>query len=738
MESIYHWFPIKLLIHHIRNNQVLLLSWVILFMITTGNFGKFLGIPYLFLDPEYLNKVNFTSFMLVGASLAGLATAYHITSYIMDGHRFTFVGMVTKPFTTFSINNSILPLTFLITYIYSIVDYQLNSEIMAKATIALNILGLLTGFIVMTVIFYLYFYFTNKDIFIYMVCKLDEKLKQKVPVTRASAMKKLHIAKKEQVRVDSYISLKLKAKRVVDDKGFYNRATILQVFDQNHLNLVVIEFLIFVLLLVLGVFRYNPPFQIPAAASLILFITIIVMFAGAFSFWFGRWSVTAFIALFIIFNIASKEALFSREYHVFGLNYRQERAGYNLPAIRSSNNKELYSQDTSNTLKFLRNWRNKFPEDKPPKMIFTCVSGGGLRAALWTFTVLQTADSLTNGQLLQNTALITGASGGMIGAAYFRELKLRQNNDSSFSPYQKSQRTRLANDNLNSIIFSMVVNDIFIGNVEYEYLGLGYTKDRGYAFEQQLSINTNGLLNKSLGDYTEDELSAKIPMLIMAPTIMNDGRKLFISSQNVSYMGGSPTGNELSGIDFLRFFGDQGSANLKYYSALRMNAAFPYITPNTTLPSEPTIQIMDAGITDNFGINDAVKFLHTFKDWINENTSGVIVLSIRDSQKLFPITENKNTSLIEKFSTPISSIYGNFENLQNLNNESQLEHARSWFGNNIETITIEYNPSLNLGIQDRASLNWRLTGIEKNSITENIKSAKNQLKIHKIKKLLSE
>jgi len=41
-----------------------------------------------------------------------------------------------------------------------------------------------------------------------MVCKIDEKIKQNVQVTRASALKKLDIAKKTQVRVDYYLDSK--------------------------------------------------------------------------------------------------------------------------------------------------------------------------------------------------------------------------------------------------------------------------------------------------------------------------------------------------------------------------------------------------------------------------------------------------------------------------------------------------------------------------------------------------
>ena len=739
IEKFYYSFPIRLLINHVKSNQILLLFWICLFAIIYGQIGKFLGIQYLFLDPEYLNKVNFFSFMLIGVSLAGFTTAFHITSYIIDSHRFSFIGKITQPFTTFSLNNSIIPTLFLGTYIYFIVNYQLHAGIGTTSGIVIEIAGLISGFLFIGIILYTYFLFTNKDIFKYVVCKVDEKLKKKVPATRANAMNKLKTAKAKQIVVKSYFNFKLKPTKIIDDKGFYDRATILQVFDQNHFNLVIIELFIFSLLLLIGFFREYAIFQIPAAASLLLLFTILVMIAGAFSYWFGRWSTTVGIALFLILNIVAKENFLSKEHKVYGLDYDTERVQYNLKTIQEINQIDLYNQDRINTIKILENWKANHSKIVKPKMILTCVSGGGQRSALWTFTVLQHLDSVSQGELMKHTMLITGASGGMIGAAYFRELMLRsKNNVLSNSPYHPSHRSNIAQDNLNSIIFSLLVNDFFIGGLKSDDLESSYPKDRGFAFEKQLEMNTGGLLNKPIAAYRVPEQKAQIPMLIMAPTIINDGRKLFISPQNVSYMAADPVHDNWSGVDFLRLFEKQGSSNLTFYSALRMNAAFPYITPNVSLPSKPALEIMDAGITDNFGVNDAVRFLYVFKDWISENTSGIVILSIRDSKKEFPISNKEGTSIIEKFTTPISSIYSNFENLQNINNDSQIQHARSWFKGDLKHMVIEYDPQLNVNITDKASLNWRLTENEKQSLLENINSNVNQNKMNTLNKLLIE
>ncbi len=742
LSNIYYSFPVQLLINNIKKNHILLLCWVLLFLIITGNFGVSLGIPYLFLDPEYLNSVNFVSFLIMGVALAGFTISFHITSYIIDGYRFRFLGQLPKPFSKFSINNSIIPFVFLVLYIYQVANFQYTNEYAGAFGIATNISGLLVGYIAMIVILYIYFRSTNKDIFKYVVCKVDENLKQKIKVTRSNALAKLNAAKKRQIRVDNYLSLNLRSSNVPDDHGFYDKATILQVFDQNHLNLVIIELLVFLSLMVIGIFKDYPFFQIPAAASVLLFLTIFVMFAGAFTYWFRGWSFTVVVALFVVLNYVVKEDFIGKHYQAFGLNYQVEAANYSLSNLNKLSSEHYYEQDRLASTQILENWKSKFPEEKP-KMVFICSSGGGQRASLWTMQALQKADSATGGKLIKNTMLMTGASGGLIGASYFRELYFQSQQGLAVDLYDKQHLDNISSDNLNPIIFSLLVNDLFVNFSKFSYAGLRYPKDRGYSFEEQLNKNTGQVLAKSISDYRQPELESKIPMIILAPTIINDGRKLFISPHNVSYMSvgaGSNNHNfdvEIEGIDFLRFFENQGSEDLRFLSALRMSATFPWVTPNVTLPSSPPMQIMDAGITDNFGISDAIRFMYAFREWIDENTSGVIILSIRDSLKDGPINRNQRLSLVEKFSNPISSIYLNFENLQDINNDVKIQFAQSWLEQKIHRIDLQYVPQTNPNKKrERASLNWRLTSKEKDNILKSIDSNTNQVAIRRLVNLL--
>ncbi len=744
-------FPVQLLLNNIQRNVVLLFCWIILFAMVTGAFGRYLGIPYLFLDPEYLNTVDFRGFFIIGLVLAGFATAFHISCYIIDGHRFTFVGTLSRPFTKFAFNNSVIPIAFLLTYIYQVVVFQINNEYTTGKGLAANLGGLLAGYLLMTVIFFIYFRLTNKDIFKYVVCRIDEKIKQNVKITRASAMKKLDIARKKQVRVDNYLDLDLRFKPV-EETSFYDKQTIIQVFDQNHFNLVIIELLIIGLVVLLGIFKDYPLFQLPAAASFIIFLTIFVMMAGAFSYWFGGWAATAALVLFLLVNYFVGQDYFSKTYKAFGLNYEVRPAEYSVQAIKALNDSTTIEYDRRANLVMLENWRRKFPEHSPPSLIFVCASGGGKRAALWTFNALQFTDSVTQGKLWDNTILITGASGGLIGASYFRELKLREKLGENRKPYASSHRQKISTDNLNPLIFSLLANDLFVGFTKFEYSGDSYYKDRSYTFEEQLNQITEGLMDKPISAYDSLELNGEIPMMILTPTIVNDGRRLYIASRPVTFMNYDIANYpeyplfKVGGVDFQRLFSEQGAKNLRFLSALRMSATFPYITPNTTLPTNPPISIMDAGISDNFGLSDAVRFMYAYREWIEENTSGVIFISIRDSPKLNTIAPAVKPNLIDGLTQPISTVYNNFENFQDINSDMAISYARSWFKGKIDRVDIQYlaeNYGPIMSKLDslrqnnaRASLSWRLTTREKQNIVNAIFSSQNQEQIRRLQTLL--
>ena len=259
-------------------------------------------------------------------------------------------------------------------------------------------------------------------------------------------------------------------------------------------------------------------------------------------------------------------------------------------------------------------------------------------------------------------------------------------------------------------------------------------------------------MDKPIKDYEKPELEGIIPTIILTPTVINDGRKIYIASHSVSFMNDEiaalPDYGEykFSGIDFMRLLKQQGADNLRFLSALRMSATFPYITPNTTLPTNPPILIMDAGISDNFGLSDAVRFLFPFREWVEQNTSGVVFVSIRDSPKVRDATARSSQTIVDEITQPISSVYNNFENFQDITSDLLIGQATQWLKISIDRIDFQYQAESYVPILQkmdsirqnnaRASLSWRLTTREKRGVIANIHSEKNKEEMKKLVKLL--
>ena len=742
LNQILHSLMVQLVFHHLKKNLALLTVWVIVIAAFSGGLGKVYGIHYLFLDPEYLGKVGFQSFFIVGVTFGNLIMAWHITTYILDGHRFRFIGVLQRPFTKFSLNNGIIPLLALILYIVLLVRFQINNGLAEILDIFLYVAGILSGIIAMHLLMILYFRFTNKDIFIFLAGTLDKKLRKNV-LSRNRVMKRVRENKADEYNVTNYLDLKLRKRSTehIIDSG--NKEAIIRVFDQNHFNSVIVELCIIGIILLLGFFMNIEFLQIPAAASALLIFAIAVMLVGAISYWFRGWGLTFAIGIFILVNAGVKTRFGKGINEATGINYDTIKTVYSIENLQMVHSREQYIHDKLYMLETLENWKSKWENPKEQKMVFLCVSGGGQRAALWTVNSLLRADSALDGSLMDQTFLITGASGGVIGAAYYREM-FRRNSNIALAEDRNVLLTRMGKDNLNPVIFGLLVNDLFFKLRTHKYAGRTYRVDRGFVFEKNLNKNLGYIMDRHISEYFAAEKASKIPTLIMSPTIANDGRKLYISSQPVSFMGVSSEvldGREskIRGVDFQGLFQANEPDKLSFLSALRMSASFPYITPNISLPAEPRVEIMDAGISDNFGVSDAIRFVDVFKDWITENTAGVVFLIVRDTKPNSPIEKRPDPSVIDRLTYPIASVYNNLSHIQDINNDMHIEQMKLWFKSEFDVVEIAYDSfeknSTKTDIE-RASLSWHLTAREKQHIQQNIYIESNRAAIKRLQDLL--
>ncbi len=162
---IAYFFPFQLVLLHLKRNHFLLFLWLILFVITTGSFAGKFGIPYLFLAPEYLGKVNVYAYAILGFSLGGFIMAFNILSYITHSFRFPFLGTLARPFFKFCINNFIIPIAFIITYIWCSSHFLFTVELKSTLEVIKYMAAFVGGNVVFILLAFLYFFPTNKNIY---------------------------------------------------------------------------------------------------------------------------------------------------------------------------------------------------------------------------------------------------------------------------------------------------------------------------------------------------------------------------------------------------------------------------------------------------------------------------------------------------------------------------------------------------------------------------------------------
>lgn len=739
LRTIYYSFPVQLIILHVKKGQLLLLYWIFLFACVLQNFGNNFGIPYLFLDPEYMGKVSWLAFFIIGVCLGIFIMAYNISSYMLNSFRFPFLACLYKTFEKYCYNNAVMPVLFTLTYIISIYHFQLKNQLLPFWMITIQVLSLLAGvsFVIFSTL--KYFQHTNKDIYKLFGVATHDGTHDDVKVI--SPIRDTHLKKQRRRgwRVDTYITFPFKL-RLVRSTSHYKSFMLASVFRQNHINAAVLEMVIFLLFIILGLFRDYKVFRIPAGASILLLFTMIIMIGGVFRFWLRGWAYTVLALLLIVINFLSGFEVFNFKNKAYGLNYDTTPAVYSIKSLEEKLSDYQLQKDYETGIVSLENWKKKWQERgvQKPKLVVLNVSGGGVRSALYTFNTLAEIDSSMNGQLLQHAQLISGSSGGLIGASYYRELFLRNKGASEILNHKQKYLNNISKDLLNATAFSFIISDLFLNFQQFKYNGQTYLKDRAYAFEDLLNENTGHILDKKISEYYLPELKADIPRLIITPTIVNDGRSMVISPLQSSYLLKSKNNSEYKealadGLDFMSFFEDQDAQNLRYLTALRMNATFPYIMPAAQLPSDPAFQVMDAGVRDNYGVQISIRYLIAFRQWILQNTSGVVFVQIRDNNKYEQSQMKTIRSLWEKTMSPFKNLSSNLIVMQDYVNDSFSEYLKTLYGDNINFVDFQMHQN-----EDRVSLSWHLTEKEKQYVVQQGSSTDNIAAIKYLKSILKE
>ena len=267
-----------------------------------------------------------------------------------------------------------------------------------------------------------------------------------------------------------------------------------------------------------------------------------------------------------------------------------------------------------------------------PKLVVVAISGGAYRAAFWGGLVLDRLreESRRGGKLegfAQSIRLLTGASGGMVPASYFVLLppddiarpgaaRIIDQITQDIAPPGETSPTH-SRDSLSPIAQQLVQRDFFNAFSPWPSAG-----DRGVALERQWKR----LDKATFATLRPEEEAGRRASLIFAPMIAETGQPLLISNLDLSQISRP---EDMQTLELFRAL-PEAAGELKLSTAVRMSATFPFVTPPASLPTRPSLHVLDAGYLDNYGMGVALGYLKqpAVLDWVAGNTSGVILVQI--------------------------------------------------------------------------------------------------------------
>lgn len=352
------------------------------------------------------------------------------------------------------------------------------------------------------------------------------------------------------------------------------------------------------------------------------------------------------------------------------------------------------------------------------RLVVVCTSGGAIRSATWTTRVFVELDKHMPG-FHRHVRLITGASGGMLGAAYcVAELAdVEENLATPIGERGDELFERISADSLQDAARWYVLRDVpqslfrpVLGRVEY------LNRDRGMALEKRWRTSTNGKLGYTFGRLRPLEAQGRVPSLLFSPMIVEDGRRLLLSNLDladlvaVAVETGLPP--SLTSWEFSACFPGQ-LADVQLSSAARMSASFPFVCPAGQLPTTPPVRVVDAAYHDNYGVNLATSWLWKRLEQLKD--IHVIVVQIRGTleteargsralQARKGLSFSSVTTPLEGFATANLTVAG-------YNNDERLAALREHMkerGIPLHVITFDFpGPS---------TLSWHLTVLEKEAL----------------------
>jgi hypothetical protein len=260
-------------------------------------------------------------------------------------------------------------------------------------------------------------------------------------------------------------------------------------------------------------------------------------------------------------------------------------------------------------------WIRRRADESRRIPVFVTASGGGIKAALWTATVLGglRQDPDIGDRFARSLFMVSSVSGGSVGSMYFVD------GYSEHDPPTVDQARRAiesaGTSSLTAVAWGLSYPDL--GRVVFSAI-IPSRIDRGWAIEERWKRNLQG--DPTMAGWARGVREGWRPVSIFNSTVVETGDRFTFSPVDVplkkeeinqadqrSLARRAQSGGIVPRLDFRALYPGK---DLRVSTAVRMSATFPWVSP-VARPDDavPRYHLADGGYYDNEGIVSAIEFM---------------------------------------------------------------------------------------------------------------------------------
>jgi len=233
-------------------------------------------------------------------------------------------------------------------------------------------------------------------------------------------------------------------------------------------------------------------------------------------------------------------------------------------------------------------------------VVIVCASGGGIQAAAWTSLALTSLSEDVPG-FRENLKLVAAVSGGSVGAAFFLDGLARGR---SFAEVRASAVA----SSLSATVYGLIYRDL--PRLLIPPMPGG---DRGHLLEESWRIASGSTDIRPMLSFGARIRSGDLPAVALNATVLETGERLVMCAVPCGLGAGR---SAYRAQHILRFYPKRNDYDVDLFTAARLSATFPYISPAAHVRDDPDhrgdtdgLHLVDGGYYDNFGVSTAI-------DWI--------------------------------------------------------------------------------------------------------------------------